>query len=161
MDNQAISAELVSDPYAGSPCLSSLAFLPGRTKQLANQDGTIEIWQAITIKLKSGSLTLATKENEDFLLCRAPADEMGQLIDNLKCLYAGKCEHFIFEPFEPSFSLCFKRVHHYGIKVEAWLDAGNASQGIHTFDALGIRFLTVNDQIALFLQDLEILFKRS
>jgi hypothetical protein len=139
-------AQLMSEEQE-SP--SMLVLSPGPAKKQDEQD-----WQHVTIDLISGRRDLHTLENEDSLFCRKPTDEVADLVANLQRLLANDVSEVIFEPSEPSFELSFIRTRRGGIKVEAWLDAGNGITGICTWDASGIRFYTNDDMLRQFAADL-------
>ncbi|HEY9789021.1 MAG TPA: hypothetical protein V6D22_01395 [Candidatus Obscuribacterales bacterium] len=128
---------------------SILMVSPGPKKQIEDQD-----WQYVTIDLISGRRDIHTLENEDVLVCRRPTDEIVQLVEALAKLVAKDQDQVIFEPSEPSFELSFSRTRRGGIKVEAWLDAGNGISGICTWDAAGIRFYTNEEHLTSFVKEL-------
>ena len=131
---------------------SSLELKAGATKELPAGPDT-QIWQAVELALISGERTAGTLPAEDSLLCRTPADEVQTLIDFLAELTAGKRDTVFFEPSEPSFEISFSRMHKGGIKVEAWLDAGNGNTGFYTWDAFGIRFYTNDELLVSFIEE--------
>jgi hypothetical protein len=128
---------------------SKLMLSPGPKKRIEDQD-----WQQVTIDLISGRRDIHTLENEDVLVCRQPTDEIVQLVEGLAKLVGKKQDQVIFEPSEPSFELSFSRTRRGGIKVEAWLDAGNGISGICTWDAAGIRFYTNEENLSKFVCEL-------
>jgi hypothetical protein len=131
---------------------SYLELKGGSTKELPAGNEK-QIWQHVELALKSGQRTASTLSGEDSLLCRTPTDELQMLIDFLAELTAGKRDTVFFEPSEPSFEMSFTRMHKGGIKVEAWLDAGNGSTGFYTWDAFGIRFYTNDELLVSFIEE--------
>ena len=117
-----------------------------------------EWWQQVSVVLTSGSRSLSLgarmQEKEACLLCRHPEDEAVRLRDMLLDICQGRRDQGLFEPSEPSFELHFERTAEGGIKVYAWLDAGNASTGFYRWDAAGIRFYTSQEHVLSFIADL-------
>lgn len=117
-----------------------------------------ESWQPVAVSLTSGK-HLASSETfscaHDCLLCRAPMDEMAHLLYLLNEMRAFRSDKLSFEPAEPFFELSIERSGDHGLKVEVWLDAGNAETGIYTWDAIGVRFHTTEDNLACFISELE------
>ena len=144
-----------------SNCPSCLEILFAENRKLPSYDTGTQDWQLLKIELSSGSRMVSTAENEDTLICRSPSDEMAMLVSQLKELldHEHKREEVRFEPSEPSFELTFSRTRANGIKVEAWIDAGNGTTGIYTWDAAGIRFLTTEQKVTAFIHALEEEFK--
>src|SRR5262245_27147966 len=97
-----------------------------------------ESWQPVVVSLTSGK-HLASSETfssaHDCLLCRAPKDEMAHLLYLLNEMRALRSNKLSFEPAEPFFEMSIERSDDHGLKVEVWLDAGNAETGIYTWDA--------------------------
>lgn len=118
-----------------------------------------QTWQYVTLILTSGQNSLSTEPDADYVLCRRPADEAEKLCRLLEGLIQKTSERVLFEPSEPSFELSLERTARGGIKVEAWLDAGNASTAIYTWDAAGIRFYTTDEHVVSFIQDLKTEFR--
>jgi hypothetical protein len=139
-------AQLLSEEQE---CPSVLTIAAGAPKEISGQD-----WQYVLIGMISGRRDVRSLENEDTLVCRRPTDEIAQLIISLGKLLDHKIEELLFEPSEPSFELCFSRLRRGGIKVEAWLDAGNGTTGICTWDACGIRFATTDEFLKQFIAEL-------
>lgn len=113
-----------------------------------------QTWAYVAFNLVSGGNRLTTPEGADFVLCRRPADEVSKLTDLLDQFAAKKIERVLFEPSEPSFEISLERTSRGGIKVEAWLDAGNATTAIYTWDAAGIRFYTTDAHVVSFTREL-------
>lgn len=113
-----------------------------------------------------------------FLLCRAPKDEVAQLVALLKRLAERRLNHVRFETLEPSIELEITRqsseeegsliegtvatieaasadVADDGLKVQLFVDAGNVETEISRWDALGIRFFTNQSQLELFIEALQ------
>lgn len=145
-------AELISED---SDCPSRLVIKPIEDKQLPGLQGEVQHWQLLSIELVSGKRTLSTLHNEETMICRTPTDEIALLSDQLRQLIAGQREQVLFEPSEPSFELSFARTRRSGIKVEVWLDAGNGTTGIYTWDASGIRFMTTEAHLLNFVESVE------
>ena len=139
-------AELLSEDQE---CRSAVRLSLGETKNIAEQR-----WQQVSLTLISGSRSISTLENEDAFLCREPKDELAELISNLKLLCERKTDHVLIEPSEPSFELEFLRTKRGGIRVQAWLDAGNGTTGIYTWDAAGLRFATIDTLLGDFIAQL-------
>ena len=130
------------------------SFLELSAAKYEERQGHHERWQHVGLSLQSGTKSVSTLNTDTCLLCRTPVDEMTKLIENLAKLAAGSSSLVFFEPNEPSFELRFERAHGNAIKVEAWLDASNASTGIYAWDACGIRFYTNNEQLLSFVEAL-------
>jgi len=126
---------------------SVLEIVPGRKRDIQGQD-----WRQYSLILTSGTYSLSL-DTDDCLICRAPTDEIAQLLGKLQQLKDGKRDKVSFEPSEPSFELNLMRSDG-GIRVEIWLDSGNASTGIYRWDAAGIRFFTVDEQLESFINQL-------
>lgn len=131
-------------------CVSSLE-LAGSQADANVEDHPGQTWQRVDLTLVSGDREIT----EACLLCRLPADEVGNLVELLSDLTEGKRDEIIFEPAEPSFELTLTRTREGGIKAEAWLDAGNASTGFYRWDAAGIRFYTTIENLSAFMQALK------
>ena len=129
---------------------SSLSLTPKPNARPA-QKAAGQIWQAVEVKLVCGDRIVQTRDDADNYLCRTPSDEVTLLLGYLRDLIAHKRDKVFFEPNEPSFEILFERAHKGGIKVQAWIDAGNASTGFYTYDALGIRFYTNDDLLVSFI----------
>lgn len=136
---------------------TSLRIVPGDAKLIQNQ-----MWQRYSVHLCSGEheIKLGGKasgalESDNCLFCRKPKDEVQELIDKLKQLVDFDREKLLFEPAEPSFELSISRSGVTGIKVEVWLDPGNAKTGIYRWDGVGIRFYTLQEHLISFLKELE------
>lgn len=110
-----------------------------------------ETWQQFTLALVSGERQMS----ENAILCRHPRDEIAELADRIDILLGRKKAELRFEPAEPSFELKLERTREGGIKVEVWLDSGNAATGFYRWDAAGIRFYTTDELLANFKQDLQ------
>ncbi len=134
-------------------CPSFLDLQAGDLKRLLAGDET-QLWQSIALHLSAGQRQISTGEHEDCLLCRTPEDEVETLIDNLEALATRRKDKVYFEPSEPTFELSFERTRAGGIKVEAWLDAGNGASGIYTWDACGIRFYTNDELLVSFIEEI-------
>lgn len=114
-----------------------------------------ERWQRVSIKLNTVRVQIQSTNDEGFTLCRMPLDEPAKLVHELSKLLASECDTVLFEPQEPSFELNFQRTHHGGIKVEAWIDSGNAQTGFYRWDSAGIRFFTTTQLIDTFVAELK------
>ncbi|MBX9572413.1 MAG: hypothetical protein K2X77_26190 [Candidatus Obscuribacterales bacterium] len=133
-------------------CPSSLQLLPG-AKQVIEKVQE-ECWQEIILHLASGAHKVNSVGGNNCTICRLPADEIEQFAQQLEAILRGQKQRVFFEPNEPSFEINIERSRRQGIKVEAWIDAGNASTGIYTWDAAGIRFFTTDEKLANFINDL-------
>jgi hypothetical protein len=136
---------------------TSLRIQPGDAKIIQNQ-----MWQRYSITLTSGVQELmlggkeaAALESDGCLFCRKPKDEVQDLINKLRQVVDFDREKLLFEPAEPSFELSVNRSGVTGIKVEIWLDPGNAKTGIYRWDGVGIRFYTLQEHLISFLKELE------
>lgn len=115
-----------------------------------------------------------------YLFCRAPKDEVAQLVALLKRLAEHKSNSIRFETLEPSFELeitrqvgeargeafCGEagyadeagktvRVEDDGLRVQLFVDAGNVETEISRWDALGIRFFTNQSNLEQFIEALQ------
>lgn len=134
-------------------CPSSLQLVPG-DKQMIEKAVQEECWQEIILHLASGEHQIKSVAGSDCTICRMPADEIEQFAQQLEAILRGQKQRVFFEPNEPSFEINIERSRRQGIKVEAWIDAGNASTGIYTWDAAGIRFFTTDEKLANFINEL-------
>lgn len=145
-------------------CPSSIEITPGTFRQ-SDRVGTVapaeaQDWQNVVLSLTSWKRQVGTLENEEMILCRAPEDEVHDLAEALVSLANGERDKLLFEPSEPSFELSFERSRRGGIKVEAWLDAGNGLTAIYTWDACGLRFFTTDEKLRQFASQLKTEFAR-
>ena len=136
---------------------TSLRIQSGDAKIIQNQ-----MWQRYSITLTSGEQEMmlggkaaAALESDSCLFCRKPKDEVQDLINKLRQVVDFDREKLLFEPAEPSFELSVARSGVTGIKVEIWLDPGNAKTGIYRWDGVGIRFYTLQEHLISFLKELE------
>lgn len=113
-----------------------------------------ESWQKLTLHLRSGDNHVSSIGGDNCSICRTPTDEVENFALQLEGLLKGQKQKVIFEPNEPSFELTLERTRREGIKVEAWIDAGNAKTGFYTWDAAGIRFFTTDENLAEFINQL-------
>jgi hypothetical protein len=114
-----------------------------------------ETWQAVGINLKSGPHLLSNDKPEilaECLICRSPEDEIAKLLAMLQDLLAKRTDRVLFEPHEPFFELTIERSGQHGLKVETWMDGGNAQTGTYTWDAAGVRFHTTDGNLEQFVQ---------
>jgi len=120
-------------------------------------------WQRYELKLHAGDRTLEfnsdNKNPEEvkglFCFNIKPVHELRNLTDNLKAFLDNDEDTLVFEPLEPSIELRITKSHANSFKVELWIDAGNTSSIIYTWDALGIRFMTTKEKLCSFLSELE------
>jgi hypothetical protein len=132
--------------------------------------GAIEViggqnWQRFQLTVRSGNfvLKLASEDSSpsssgnpvDCLFCRSPKDEVSELAAKIEQMVNLSKDRVLFEPAEPSFELSICRAGASGVKVEVWLDSGNATNGIYRWDAAGIRFHTLQERLADFLKELK------
>lgn len=117
-----------------------------------------EMWQRLSLELKSGSSQICSESGDNCSTCRAPHDEVEGLAKLMEELLSGKKQKFVFEPSEPSFEISMERSRRAGIKVEVWIDAGNAKTGFYTWDAAGVRFFTTDEHLAEFINQIRIEF---
>jgi hypothetical protein len=140
-------------------CRSSLAIAPAGSVQ-DTKDGSC--WQPIRLSLVSGGRCLEIGGGENgkntCLVLRSPRDEIAKLLGLLEEVANGTRHRILFEPQEPSFELSVESTPEGGFKVEAWIDAGNATTGFYSWDAAGIRFYTLAEHLASFFQQLQIEF---
>ena len=111
-------------------------------------------WQAVTVRLVSGSRNLTSAGDDGCLMCREPKDELSELSAQLLQLAGGERQEVLFEPAEPSFELSIKRTREGGLAVHVWLDAGNEETGFYRWDAAGIRFYTTAANVEMFARAL-------
>lgn len=136
-------------------CPTRLLLSAGPTKTLSGRGADAEqTWQDVSLRLTSGPREIGTVDKEEVMLCRKPTDEIVDLLAALEQLLNKERDEILFEPSEPSFELAFARTRRGGIKVEAWLDAGNGTTEIYTWDAAGIRFYTTDANIRSFSAEL-------
>lgn len=136
---------------------TSFQLVPGDAKLIQNQ-----MWQRYSVHLiaganeiKLGGKTAGALESDNCIFCRKPKDEVQDLIDKIKQVVDFDREKLLFEPAEPSFELSIARSGVTGVKVEVWLDPGNAKTGIYRWDGVGIRFFTLQEHLISFLKELE------
>jgi len=134
-------------------CPSALEIIAG-TKQVIEKSVQDEYWQRLSLVLSSGDNKITSLEGESCSICRQPADEFETFVLQLEALLRGEKAKVNFEPSEPSFEINLERSRRAGIKVEAWIDAGNAKTGFYTWDAAGVRFFTTEDNLAEFINSL-------
>lgn len=134
-------------------CPSHLEFKAG-DKHIVERSVQDECWQKLTLLLASGDNHVSSVAGDNCSICRSPADEIENFALQLEGLLKGQKQKVIFEPNEPSFELSFERTRREGIKVEAWIDAGNAKTGFYTWDAAGVRFFTTDENLAEFINQL-------
>jgi hypothetical protein len=145
-------------------CASAFKLTAADQVQLRDQT-----WQKFRLNLTAGDHQISlgnpgnpgnpgdmdsTAESEACLLCRRPDDEIAGLLYQLEALVHRRKDRVLFEPAEPSFSLEISRCHGDGLKVHVWLDSGNAKSGIYRWDAFGIRFFTLDQHLASFVEQL-------
>jgi hypothetical protein len=117
-----------------------------------------ETWEAVGINLQSGPHLLSNVKPEllaECLLCRSPKDEIATLRAMLEDLLAKRTDKVLFEPQEPFFELTIERSGQHGLKVETWMDGGNAQTGTYTWDAAGIRFHTTDGNLEQFVRQVK------
>lgn len=134
-------------------CPSQLEFRPG-DKQIVEQSVQEECWQRLTLVLSSGDHSMSSTPGDNCSVCRMPTDEIENFAQQLESLLKGQKQKVNFEPNEPSFELSLERSRRAGIKVEAWIDAGNAKTGFYTWDAAGVRFFTTDENLADFINQI-------
>ncbi|HEY9870757.1 MAG TPA: hypothetical protein V6D08_16450 [Candidatus Obscuribacterales bacterium] len=142
-------------------CRSSLEIAPAGSVQDA-KDGSR--WQPIRLSLVSGGRCLeigGENGKNTCLVLRSPRDEIARLLGLLDELANGRRHRILFEPQEPSFELLVESTPEGGFKVEAWIDAGNATTGFYSWDAAGIRFYTLAEHLASFFKQLQLEFPTS
>lgn len=144
-------AELISEDR---DCVSKISLVGRDKKILSSERAEDQQWQKIDVSLTSGTRTFVSEPTEDVMLCRSPHDEVLTLIEALEQLVQKRRDEILFEPSEPSFEMSFTRTRRGGIKVEAWIDAGNATTGIYTWDAAGVRFYSTDDHVREFAAEL-------
>jgi hypothetical protein len=146
-----MKAQLLSED---TDCPSSLIISGIEERTITGPDTEPQLWQLLSIVLVSGQRRVETLSGEDVLLCKQPVDEMGLLTEQLQELVKKQRDKVLFEPSEPSFELTFTRTPRGGVQVEAWLDAGNGTTDIYTWDAAGIRFMTTDAMLQPFIDQL-------
>lgn len=122
-----------------------------------NIDGVDESWQSYEWKINHGPRLLETINNSDgYLLCRNPIDEVKQLVDDLSHLVQKEKSEVLFEPEEPSLNISVKRQSFSdGLKVQIFIDEGNASTAVSRWDSIGVRFFTTEELLKQFINDLK------
>lgn len=136
-------------------CPSSLKIFALDLKALPGEGSEKQQWQNVRFELTSGKRVLQTVENEDSVLCRTPTDEVLLLAQHIEQILEKQSDQLRFEPSEPSFEILIERTRRGGIKVEVWLDAGNGTTAIFTWDAAGVRFYTTDEKLRAFLDQLK------
>jgi hypothetical protein len=134
--------------------ISSLELLNGGEKVKYVE----EVWEPVVVNLASGQRLFSNVKPEllrECLLCRSPRDEIVDLLAMLSDLLASRTDRLLFEPQEPFFELMIERSGKHGLKVETWMDAGDAHTGIYTWDAAGIRFQTTSANLERFIQAIQ------
>src|ERR1700733_10517021 len=141
---------------------SALEIRKGSLEVIGGQD-----WQRFDLVVRSGNFELelggrsadstgSTRGNPvDCLFCRSPKDEGSELAAKIEQMVNLTKDQVFFEPAEPSFELSMRRAGASGVKVEVWLDSGDATHGIYRWDAAGIRFHTLQEHLAAFLKELK------
>lgn len=123
-----------------------------------------ELWQRFNIELKSGLKTInfdtdakkAAEVKGLFCLNISPVNEIKQLCNNLEEFLSNESqEKLVFETIEPSLEFTIERGHSKAFKVYIWIDAGNTSTIIYTWDAMGLRFMTDRNKIKDFISELK------
>lgn len=114
-----------------------------------------ETWQEVSLLLTSGGYVISGGAAQELTLCRSPKDEVAILISELDDLLKHKRSKVMFEPSEPSFEINFERTSYGALRVDVWIDAGNAATGFYTYDAVGIRFLTTDEHVGRFTKQLK------
>lgn len=90
----------------------------------------------------------------DYVLALEPINEVKNLITGIKKFLDSKTSNmFSFEAIEPSFELLLERSFK-GYSVTCWIDAGNVISNHSTWDGLGIRFFTSEENLLSFLGEL-------
>ena len=122
-----------------------------------------EEWQRFSINFISGKKTINfntdKKQAEEikglFCLNVSSVNELKQLTQNLsEFIKNEKQKEFVFETIEPSFELRISKAHNNAFKVYSWVDSGNTSTIIYTWDALGIRYMTSKENLLKFIDQL-------
>lgn len=146
-------AKLISEDR---DCVSDLQVIAKHKKDLESQQlNEQQVWQKIDIQLRSGARQFMSEETADVMLCRSPHDEAADFIEQLEQMLEKKRDEVLFEPSEPSFEISLTRTKRGGIKVEAWIDAGNGTTGIYTWDAAGVRFYSTDESLRDFVTELK------
>jgi hypothetical protein len=146
-----MNAELLSED---TDCPSSLFLKTMEQRTLSGPGTAPQRWELIAVSLTSGKRRIDSLPAEEILICKEPVDEIALLAEQLKELVDKQREQVLFEPSEPSFELSFTRTKRGGIQLEAWLDAGNGTTGIYTWDACGMRFMTNDANLQTFINQL-------
>ncbi len=135
---------------------STLEITKGALESIGGQS-----WQRFQLKACCGDykLELGSESSSglavDCLFCREPQDEVLKLAEKIEQIVNQTKDRLLFEPAEPSFELSVVRASASGLKVEIWLDSGEAASGIYRWDAAGIRFHTLQEHLELFLKELK------
>jgi hypothetical protein len=132
-------------------------------ENMAGTDTPEELWQFYEVILhrENSSVSFKSDTNETnktqgiFAFNLSPINELLRLQQGiLNFLISEKRQQFIFQPADPSFELVIQRSHFDQFKVYLWLDEGNTRQLEYTWNASGIRFISSQQQIRDFIQDL-------
>jgi hypothetical protein len=146
-----VSARLTSED---TDCPTGLVLQLVGDRTLPAKDGETQRWQLLSIELLSGKRSVNTLPGEEVLICRQPTDEIAQLAEHLQRFLDNERTEVLFEPSEPTFEMSFARGKRTGIHVEIWIDSGNGTTGIYTWDACGLRFMTTEENLKAFVDQL-------
>lgn len=117
-----------------------------------------QTWQALEITMVSGLQKITTKtlpNAHECMVCRLPKDEIKQLWQQLYEVLQSARKKVSFELQEPFFELDISHSKHQDLTVEAWLDSGSGINGIYSWDAAGVRFVTNMEQLKHFIEQLK------
>lgn len=112
-------------------------------------------WRHYELSVVSGTRgwILADAAVQEGVCALSPVDRQ-RLLEGLRRFVAKQRDLFRFTPDEPNFDLELARDRH-GLTLTCWIDAGNQYYHHHTWDALGVRFLTSEESVIAFYQALE------
>ena len=130
------------------------SFELSKASEIEEKNGS---WQKYRWKITHGQRVIETiDDNDGYLFCRHPQDEVKQLLEDLSRLVEKEKSEVLFEPGEPSINLSIKRQSFSdGLKVYIFIDEGNASSGISRWDSIGVRFFTTEEELRRFIKDLK------
>ncbi len=137
----------------------------GAERKEANQ-----LWLDYELIVQNGSRTRVYRNQEENLIYGrfsfnlSEKNELKTLCDQIKKFIAEPSHReLFFEPADPSFELQIHRTQHSQdeYKVYLWIDAGNTTRLMYSWDAEGIRFLVTKAELTQFANNLSALIEAS
>lgn len=112
-------------------------------------------WRHYELSAVSGTRgwILADAAVQEGVCALSPPDCL-RFLEGLCRFVARERDLFRFTPDEPNFDLELLRDQH-GVVVTCWVDSGNQFYHHHTWDAVGVRFLTTEQSVGDFYRTLE------